>query len=36
MGDIMLYLKDFFAAFNVQEAVSSFIIMFMVIDMVGY
>lgn len=35
MGDIMLYLKDFFAAFNVQEAVSSFIIMFMVIDMVG-
>lgn len=35
MGDIMLYFKDFFAAFNVQETVSSFIIMFMVIDMVG-
>lgn len=35
MGDIMLYFQDFFAAFNVQETVSSFIIMFMVIDMVG-
>lgn len=35
MGDIMLYVKDFFAAFNLQETVSSFIIMFMVIDMVG-
>lgn len=35
MGDIMLYLKDFFAAFDVQETISSFIIMFMVIDMVG-
>lgn len=31
----MLYFQDFFAAFNVQETVSSFIIMFMVIDMVG-
>ncbi len=35
MGDLMLFLKDFLSEFSFEEAISSFIIMFMVIDMVG-
>ena len=31
----MIFLKDFFSQFSFEETVSSFIIMFMVIDMVG-
>ncbi len=35
MGSIMPYIGNFFSEFNLQETASSFIIMFMVIDMVG-
>ncbi|MBQ2979955.1 MAG: MarC family protein [Bacteroidaceae bacterium] len=31
----MIFLKDFFSSFSIEETISSFIIMFMVIDMVG-
>lgn len=35
MSDIILSLKEFIAAFSLEEALSSFIIMFAVIDMLG-
>lgn len=35
MQDVMIFLKDFFSSFSIEETISSFIIMFMVIDMVG-
>ena len=35
MENAMIFLKDFFSQFSFEETVSSFIIMFMVIDMVG-
>lgn len=35
MADFTLLFKDFFANFSVEQSLSSFIIMFMVIDMVG-
>ena len=35
MGEALLFLKDFFSHFSFEETISSFIIMFMVIDMVG-
>lgn len=35
MGDFLLQVKEFFSHFSFEETVSSFIIMFMVIDMVG-
>lgn len=35
MGEAMIFLKDFFSQFSFEETISSFIIMFMVIDMVG-
>ncbi|MBP3670708.1 MAG: MarC family protein [Bacteroidaceae bacterium] len=31
----MIFFKDFFSSFSIEETISSFIIMFMVIDMVG-
>lgn len=35
MESLMIFLKDFFSYFSIEECVSTFIIMFMVIDMVG-
>lgn len=35
MQDVMIFFKDFFSSFSIEETISSFIIMFMVIDMVG-
>jgi multiple antibiotic resistance protein len=35
MGEALIFLKDFFSQFSFEETISSFIIMFMVIDMVG-
>lgn len=35
MGEVLTFLKDFFSNFSFEETISSFIIMFMVIDMVG-
>ena len=34
-SDVLLQLKEFFNAFSFQESISSFIIMFAVIDMIG-
>ncbi|MBO7318032.1 MAG: MarC family protein, partial [Bacteroidales bacterium] len=35
MGEVLTFLKEFFSHFSFEETISSFIIMFMVIDMVG-
>ncbi len=35
MGEFALLFKDFFTNFSIEQTISSFIIMFMVIDMVG-